>query len=519
MSLVKRPVLKVSMRKKNYNTDDIVELVEEVLNSDVDDTEGLAKTYMATRQGLHQLYRDVYNRITYVEDPSFHQWVQTPSYLWHHTKRGDCKSLTVFISSVLQNMGIPHYIRYVSYDFRSYIPRSNKKFKHVYPVAILNGQELPLDVVFEKQEGGQFGTEKRYFLKKDTLVEAGLYKLGSVSQSEQQYMDNVSASIAEMEAALSDIPDDIVNSGDGDITQMNEGQLERSIMKDRYTIYADQEALPSRAAQYRDAAIAMERGTISGLYGLQTDAFGRQVEEILRRTEGKTAAAFDDFKLRLKAPNDAINGLFKKVGGFFKKVGNAFSKLFKKFVNWVWKGPAKLMGPFYIFLFAKKHLIKSKKIRNRIKAQEKSFDFIAKKGKFSKDKLMGVMLNGIKAKTGKTPKEIYGLAGRDVSKIGAFPAIFLSIGKWVIKAIGWVVKIVQKIAGLFKKKKSDAGVIDQTTMSDLSLLEEEAMLQMEKDKSKPMSSQGKGSGSTEGDKGSGGLAWLALGIPLLLKVM
>lgn len=505
--LVKPPVVRASLRKEDYNTKDIIDLVQEVLYTDVDDTADLAKTYPHTRQGLHKLYRDLYNRISYVEDPSLHQWVQTPSYLWHYRRIGDCKSLTVFISSILQNMGIPHYIRYVSYDFRRWVRKRN--YTHVYPVAVLNGQELPLDVVYEKQEGGQFGTEKPYALKKDIKVKPGLYKLGSV-EAQQQYADQVAATVAEMERALADVPDSIVQADGGDIMTMSEGQLERNIWKDRYMAYAKHEPSLSKRLQYQDAAKAMQRGTIAGIGSLQGDAFGRQVEDILRKTARKKAPAYDPVKVRLLVPTaPEMGSIFKKVGNFFKKVGQKIGDLFKKFVNWIWKGPAKAMGPFYLFLFANKNKVKSPEIKRRIAAQEKSFRFIAKAGKFSEDKLKGVMLNSIKDKTGKDPREIFGLAGS--SRIAGVPAVLAAIGKFVINAIGWVIRVIEKVVSLFKKNKTEAGRIDQSTSSDVLLLEEEARLQA--------AAQTPTGTATDGEGGGGGalMAALTLGGALLLR--
>lgn len=510
--LVDAPVIRATLKKRDFNTDDIIAQVQEVIYTDADDTQRLAARYPRTVEGLRQLYRDVYNRIRYVEDPNFYQWVQTPSFLWHHSRRGDCKSLTVFISSVLQNMGIPHLIRYTSYDFSPWRPERKKKFKHVYPVALLNGREIPMDIVYQKQENGRFGTEKPFARKRDIAVERGLYKLGT-TQSEQDYVRRVEETFAEMKAAMADIPDEIVSAGGGDITQMTAGELERDMWRDRFEIFARHEGNLQVASRYRDAAVAMQRGSIAGLRGLYDDELGRQVEGILRETDYKTAPAFQDFELKIEAPEAVkMSGLFQDIGKFFKKVGETFSDLFNKFVNWIWKGPAKDMGPYYLFLFADEGKVLSPEIRRRIREQKKSFDHIAQKGKFNTAQLRGVMLNGIKDKTGLSPKEIFAEAG-EASRIGALPAILIQIGGIVLKAIGWVIKIIEKIVNLFKSKKSDAGIIDETTMSDVKLLEEEARLQAN-------ATKGSGTGSGEGSGGGGSaglLASLAIGLPLLFR--
>ncbi|MEM1215496.1 MAG: transglutaminase domain-containing protein [Bacteroidota bacterium] len=510
---VKPPNVRVTLKKRTYNTSDIIAQVQEVLRTDVDDTANFARQFAPTREGMRALYQKVHNRITYVEDPNFYQWVQTPSFLWHHTRRGDCKSLAVFISTVLQNMGVAHLIRYVSYSWVG-------KYSHVYVVALIDGDEIPLDITFGKQENAAWDAEKSYRRKKDYEMEPGLYKLGntgtvSLTTREKQYVDNVNATLSEMELALADIPDSVVTSGGGDITQKTKGELDRQIWKDRYEIEAGQAATPAARRQLQAAAEALDRGQVAGIYGLDGTPLGRQVDSILRNTRSN-APAFSDFTLSLgNAPTDpAISGLFKKIGGFFRNVGNKFKNLFKKFVNWVWKGPAKLMGGYYLFLWAKKRVVRSREMRRRIAAQEKSFNWIQKKGKFSRSQLMGVMENGIKKNTGASPQQIFGMA--KANHIGALPAVLVAIGKFVVKAIGWVIKVVQKIAGLFKGRKSEAGVINESTSSDVAILQEEARLEEEATRTNTGASPNSNTNNSGGGSGAGALAALAV-VPFLLR--
>src|SRR5690606_16598775 len=116
----------VTLKQRQYRTDDIIREVQEVLRTDRDDTAEFSKDIPRTIDGLKMLFDFVFSHFTYVEDPDNNQWVQTPSFL-AYTRRGDCKSFTVFISSVLQNMGISHIIRYVAYP-------GSRAIKHVYPV-------------------------------------------------------------------------------------------------------------------------------------------------------------------------------------------------------------------------------------------------------------------------------------------------------------------------------------------------------------------------------------------------
>ena len=451
------------LRKRKYNTQDIIELTQEVIRTDTDDTDRFAKHLPKNIRGLKELFDFVDQNFEYSEDPDFNQWVQTPSYLWY-TKKGDCKSYTVFISSVLSNMGMPHLIRYVSYG--------GPKYTHVFPVAILGGREIPLDVVWKKQSGGPFGRQKRFTKKKDFKMN-GLYKLGNTYNSPEAIIGQINSSIEEMEALMADIPDSIVDEGPGDVTRMTSGELDRHIWTDRYKIYADQEQNPDKADQYRDAARALEQGSIAGIGSLKNDPLGNQVQAILMKTAQDTKRAFEPYKIQIPNPVQAglQGGFFKKVGNFLKKAVKTIGELHKKLLNWVFKGVGKKMGPYFIFMFLKKNVIKSKEIKRRRAEQEKTFDWLAKTGKFDKEKLMGLAKNGIKEDTGKSVE--------DIVKEGKVPSIagWGAIIQVVIKAIGWLVKIIGKVVGLFKKKKSDAGAIGESNMSDPSLLDEEYRLQ------------------------------------------
>lgn len=457
-SLIKPHRETVSLRKRRYNTNDIVGLVQEVLYTDKDDTAKFSQQFSPTVRGMKSLYDFVDYSFKYEEDPSRNQWVQTPSYLMHKTRKGDCKSYTVFISSVLQNMGVPHIIRYVAYGF-------NRKLVHVYPIAIIGGRKIPLDVVWKKQEGGPFGKEKRFNYKKDFKVE-GLYKLGTTAKAVVNKSD-IEAEFRRMEAAMADIPDSIITEGPGDISNFTVGELDRYIWSDRYRAFAKHEANPTVKSKYLDAAVAMERGNIAGIGSLSNDPFGKQVADILAKTKSKTAKAFQGFNISVPTPKDA------QIGGFFQNVGKWFTNLFKKFVNWIFKGVAKSMGPYFIYLFANKGKIKSPEIRRRIDEQQRTFNWIAKKGRLNTDQLKGAVLNGIKSKTGSTPEEIF-LAG-DVPEIAGIT--IASVISAVISAIGWVIKTIEKIISLFKENKEEAGQIGKSNMSDPALFEEESKLQ------------------------------------------
>jgi hypothetical protein len=156
------------------------------------------------------------------------------------------------------------------------------------------------------------------------------------------------------------------------------------------------------------------------------------------------------------------------------------------------------MGPFFIFsLLKKRNQVKSPEMKRRIKSQDKIFGFIQRLGKFDKQQLKGLALNGVLEQTGKTPEQIAAEGG--APQIGAIVTVIMG-------AIQFVVQVVEKVAGIFKKNTGEAGPIDQTTMSDPSLFEEEARYH-----------QSSNAGGGQG--GSSSVPLLVGGGLLLLKVL
>ncbi|MBO5833861.1 MAG: transglutaminase domain-containing protein [Alphaproteobacteria bacterium] len=101
------------------------------------------------------------DNIRYKKDPDGQQWVKTPARLIYDGC-GDCKSYSILICSVLTIMGVKNKFRFVSYD-------GTTNYSHVYPVAIIDGEQIPVDVVAWQQKGVEFGNEVEYTNKKDIM--------------------------------------------------------------------------------------------------------------------------------------------------------------------------------------------------------------------------------------------------------------------------------------------------------------------------------------------------------------
>ena len=97
--------------------------------------------------------------IRYKIDPSGEQWIKSPSRTVHDGF-ADCKSLTLFQTSIFRNLGLRYRIKFVGYG-------GQKQVSHVYPLVYIDEKWIPVDVVWMlPKHGGKFGTEKNYSISK-----------------------------------------------------------------------------------------------------------------------------------------------------------------------------------------------------------------------------------------------------------------------------------------------------------------------------------------------------------------
>lgn len=104
------------------------------------------------------LWRFLKENVKYVKDPETSQRIRLPGRLIAD-REGDCKSFSLFIASVLKNLGMPVMFRYASY-------RVGGQPTHVYVVTKdRDGSDIIIDAVYKK-----FNAEVPYKSKIDTLM-------------------------------------------------------------------------------------------------------------------------------------------------------------------------------------------------------------------------------------------------------------------------------------------------------------------------------------------------------------
>jgi predicted transglutaminase-like cysteine proteinase len=111
------------------------------------------------RESCSNIWHFVYGHIQYKKDKVGYEQVRSPARAWHDRRSGvDCDCYTVFISTVLMNLGIPHLFRITKYK--------QDHFQHIYPVVPTDEGEIILDCVTD-----EFDYEVPYSEKKDYPME------------------------------------------------------------------------------------------------------------------------------------------------------------------------------------------------------------------------------------------------------------------------------------------------------------------------------------------------------------
>lgn len=159
---------KTDRHYSNATTADIQKVVEFALQEAAPYTKKFASELYQLKQGnifecAKAVWHLLHDDLRYRPD-GFRQNIKSPAQLIKDGT-GDCKSYSVFISSVLQNLSVPHVIRYAAYD--------KGDVTHVYIVAYPGtSNQIIIDAVHTR-----FNEEVAYTYKQDKQVT----KLGRIS--------------------------------------------------------------------------------------------------------------------------------------------------------------------------------------------------------------------------------------------------------------------------------------------------------------------------------------------------
>lgn len=182
--------IKVDNKKtfvKKGVTEDIVDAVVDCYSRNIENVPSSLLDIVRSSdpyETAHNLWEWVAENVRYKKDPEGEQWIKTPSRLIYDAS-GDCKSMTILICAALSRLGIKNKFRFVSYD-------KTRNYTHVYPVAIIDHDEVPVDVVAYIQKGADFGTEIKFNKKKDIMNKTVISELSGFAT-----MDGATAKISD----------------------------------------------------------------------------------------------------------------------------------------------------------------------------------------------------------------------------------------------------------------------------------------------------------------------------------
>ena len=143
--------------RKDANVYHTVEFIPKVVHSTLGHTQKAAQLLQGASvyDTCSNVWQFVYDHIAYKKDKDGYEQIRSPARAWMDRFSGvDCDCYSVFISSILTNLKIPHLLRITKYQ-RDY-------FQHIYPIVPTGKSHITIDCVTEK-----FNYEVPYSEKKD----------------------------------------------------------------------------------------------------------------------------------------------------------------------------------------------------------------------------------------------------------------------------------------------------------------------------------------------------------------
>ncbi|MBL4705622.1 MAG: hypothetical protein JKY54_13950 [Flavobacteriales bacterium] len=177
----------------------------------LEDTKQISEYLKAdsVRETCRRIWQFCYAHFQYKEDKARTEQIRRPTRSWWDRKQGiDCDCFSVFIGSVLTNLGIPFLLRMTKYQALDY--------EHIYPVALTANRNIILDCVVNR-----FDYQVPYTQKKDIIME--LQYLNGI--------DNEDDSNEITSFFSNDLPIDAVDLFSSDELEGLEGKAERAAKK------------------------------------------------------------------------------------------------------------------------------------------------------------------------------------------------------------------------------------------------------------------------------------------------
>jgi hypothetical protein len=177
--------------KWDANVYDTLDFIPKIVYKTLNDTKALSKLLKGKSlyETCNKIWDFVYNHIQYNKDEDGVEQLRRPARSWMDRVRGvDCDCYTVFISSILTNLNIPHTYRITKYHYKT-------NFQHIYPIVpTTDGHYITIDAVVNK-----FNYEEPFTKKHDSPM--NLTYLNGIEPNE----DNTLMAIT-MDTELANLP-------------------------------------------------------------------------------------------------------------------------------------------------------------------------------------------------------------------------------------------------------------------------------------------------------------------------
>lgn len=147
--------------KRSADLKDTMQFIAKVVRETLDHTVKLSHRLKGSSvpETCSNIWHFVYNHIRYKKDEKGYEQVRSPRRAWHDRRTGvDCDCYSVFISSVLSNLKIPHILRITKYK--------QDHFQHIYPIVPYGSRYITLDCVTDA-----YDFEVPFSAKKDYSME------------------------------------------------------------------------------------------------------------------------------------------------------------------------------------------------------------------------------------------------------------------------------------------------------------------------------------------------------------
>jgi len=288
--------------------EDTVELMKKVVWKYIDDTKQIAPILegKTVRQTCEIIWNFLYNHIQYRLDKKGLEQLRRPCRSWAERKQGiDCDCFSIFVSSILTNLHIPHKFRITMYSAGVY--------QHVYVIVPTGNEYITIDCVVSR-----FNYEKPFYKHKDFTMNINGINVAVLSGINDKATDD---NVVDMLSGI---------EGIGEINESeNKRFLYEHLVRTRNMIAANPALISS--VDYPPAFLEMLDYAIKHWNTPMRDAALENLarnENELNRMNGYSGT--DDYELDglddLFGFDDELNG--KKTGkkGFFKKVGQAVKK-------------------------------------------------------------------------------------------------------------------------------------------------------------------------------------------------